>query len=195
MWYCRTSLPRCWAKILLFPGKNYVHQLQLILSVVGTPSEEYISNIGSEKVRTYLKSLPVREPVNSAVLFPHANKDALDLLDQMLQLSPGNRCSAEQALNSTYLSQYHDTQDEPVCNPKFDFSFEKQMLTKEALKKAILEEAKSYHKSRLPIPPADQVKDALIKKMMERRDRGEIEDSHVNDQEKREQKEGMEQTL
>ena len=175
---------------LLFPGKNYVHQLQLILSVVGTPPDEYISNIGSEKVRSYLKSLPLREPVKTSVLFPHANKDALELLNQMLQLTPSNRCSAEQALNSTYLSQYHDTQDEPVCNPTFDFSFEKQMLTKEALKKAILEEAKSYHKSRLPIPPADQVKDALIKKMMERRQRGEVEEGQGNDQEKREQKEG-----
>lgn len=176
---------------LLFPGKNYVHQLQLILSVVGTPSQEYISNIGSEKVRTYLRSLPERKAVDLGVLFPQANKEALDLLGQMLQLDPKKRCTADQALNNTYLSQYHDSQDEPVCNPTFDFSFEKQLLTKEALKKAIFEEAKGYHKSRVPIPPANQVKDALIKKMMERKDRlvG-IERVHESSQEKADLKEG-----
>lgn len=174
---------------LLFPGKNYVNQLQLILSVVGTPSTDYINNIGSEKVRAYLKSLPERKSVDLTVLFPCANKEALELLNSMLQLEPKKRCSAELALENSYLAHYHDSQDEPVCNPPFDFSFEKQMLTKEVLKRAILDEAKSYHKCRVPIPPTDQVKDALIKKMMEAKEKtGDMEGGHGTDQDKREQR-------
>lgn len=150
---------------LLFPGKNYVNQLQLILSVVGTPSQDYINSIGSEKVKAYLKTLPVRKAVDLAVLFPGVDKEALALLGRMLKLDPKKRCSAQVILENGYLSHYHDSQDEPVCNPPFDFAFEKQLLTKEMLKNAILEEANSYHKSRLPIPPSNLVKDALIKKM------------------------------
>ena len=114
----------------LFPGKNYVNQLQLVLSVVGTPSEEYVQHIGSEKVKTYLKNLPKRCPVELFVLFPNASKEALSLLGKFLQLDPRNRCSAEEALNHSYLTLYHDLSDEPICRPPFDFSFEKELVTK-----------------------------------------------------------------
>ena len=114
----------------IFPGKNYVNQLQLVLSVVGTPSEEYIANIGSDRVKTYLKSLPKKQPVDLFVLFPNANKVALDLLEKLLQLEPRRRCSAIDSLNHEYLSLYHDSGDEPICTPPFDFTFEKTLHTK-----------------------------------------------------------------
>lgn len=114
----------------LFPGKNYVNQLQLVLSVVGTPSAEYIESIGSEKVKTYLKSLPEKQRVDLFVLFPNANKAALELLEQLLQLVPNKRYTAEVALLHPYLSLYHDASDEPVCIPPFDFSFERTLITK-----------------------------------------------------------------
>ena len=191
MWSVGCIFAEMLGRRLLFPGKNYVNQLQLILTVVGTPSADYISGIGSEKVRAYLKSLPERKPVDFAVLFPSANKEALQLLSKMLQLDPKKRCSAELALQNSYLSHYHDSQDEPVCNPVFDFSFEKQMLTKEVLKRAILDEARSYHKSRVPIPPTDQVKDALIKKMMGAKGKaGDMEGSQGTDQDRRDPRDG-----
>uniref|UniRef100_W5LV98 Mitogen-activated protein kinase 7 n=1 Tax=Lepisosteus oculatus TaxID=7918 RepID=W5LV98_LEPOC len=56
----------------LFPGKNYVHQLQLILSVLGTPPEGVIGAIGAERVRSYVQSLPSRAPLPLASLYPDA---------------------------------------------------------------------------------------------------------------------------
>ena len=153
----------------LFPGKNYLNQLQLILSVVGTPSEEYIQNIGTDRVKTYLQNLPMREPVKLSLLFPEATAPALELLGQMLILDPKKRVSATEALEHSYLSRYHDPKEEPVCTPPFDFSFEKELVTKEDLRKAILEEINSYHKCKIPIPSQDTVKDAL-RKMMKNRD-------------------------
>lgn len=156
------------ARRQLFPGKNYLNQLQLILSVVGTPSEEYVKNIGSERVRTYLQSLPPRQPVELSVLFPNASASALDLLGQMLKLDPKDRLSSESGLSHRYLSQYHDLKDEPVCKPPFDFSFEKELTSKDSLKKAIVDEIMDYHKCKLPIPSQDTVKDALRKLMDDR---------------------------
>ena len=149
----------------LFPGKNYLNQLQLILSVVGTPGEEYVKNVGTDRVKTYLQSLPARKPVDLSVLFPEAHETALDLLKKLLVLDPSDRMSAIDALAHPYLSRYHDPKEEPVCSPPFDFSFEKKLVSGEDLRKAIYEEIDTYHKCKLPIPSHDTVKDALIKMM------------------------------
>lgn len=117
------------ARRQLFPGKNYLNQLQLILSVVGTPSKEYIESIGSDRVKQYLETLPTREPVDLSVLFPGVPPTALDLLNKMLQLDPRTRASAEEALTHKYLTRYHDPKDEPVCTPPFVFDFEKTLVT------------------------------------------------------------------
>ena len=158
------------ARRQLFPGKNYINQLQLILSVVGTPNEEYIDAVGSDRVKTYLQSLPSKNPVELTVLFPEASPVALDLLETMLQLDPKKRISAEDALAHKYLVRYHDPKDEPVCSPPFDFDFEKSLTTKDQLRDAIVTEIMDYHKCRVPIPSQDIVKDAL-KKLMEVREK------------------------
>ena len=168
MWSVGCIFAEMLARRHLFPGKNYLNQLQLILSVVGTPSEDYVQNIGTDRVKTYLQNLPARKPVDLTVLFPEANKTALDLLKLMLVLNPKERVSAIDALSHPYLGRYHDPKEEPVCSPPFDFSFEKNLVNKEDLRKAIFEEIDTYHKSKLPIPSHDTVKDALIKMMKDR---------------------------
>lgn len=168
MWSVGCIFAEMLARRHLFPGKNYLNQLQLILSVVGTPSKEYIQNVGTERVRTYLENLPEREPVELSVLFPDATESALDFLSQMLVLDPKKRLSATEALGHSYLTRYHDPKEEPICSPPFDFSFEKKLISKEDLRKAIYEEINVYHKCKLPIPSHDIVKDALIKMMKDR---------------------------
>ena len=168
MWSVGCIFAEMLARRHLFPGKNYLNQLQLILSVVGTPSREYVENVGTERVKTYLQSLPERKPVDLAVLFPEATELGVDFLRKLLVLDPKKRMSAVEALGHPYLSRYHDPKEEPVCSPPFDFSFENNLVTKEDLRKAIYEEIHTYHKCKLPIPSHDIVKDALIKMMKDR---------------------------
>lgn len=132
----------------LFPGKNYVHQLQLILYVLGTPPENLVGSIGAERVRSYVKSLPVRVPVPFSKLYPEAGVDALDLLSCMLSFDPRDRISVCQALEHPYLSKYHDSDDEPVCVPAFDFEFDRQPMTREQIKEAILAEIQDFHRKK-----------------------------------------------
>jgi len=70
---------------------------------------------------------PKKEPADLRKLYPSANAKAIRLIGQMLKMEPGCRISAEDALNDAYLSRYHDPDDEPICVPAFDFSFEKQV--------------------------------------------------------------------
>jgi mitogen-activated protein kinase 7 len=59
-----------------------------------------------------------------ATLFPDANPDAVDLLENLLQFDPELRFSAERVLEHPYLSAYRDPAEEPVHPSSFDFSFE-----------------------------------------------------------------------
>ncbi|MED6248187.1 hypothetical protein ATANTOWER_028415 [Ataeniobius toweri] len=137
----------------LFPGKDYVHQLQLILSVLGTPPEGLIGTIRADRVRSYVQSLPSRTAVPLAKLYPQAEASALDLLQAMLQFDPRERISVTEALDHQYLSKYHDPDDEPSCVPAFDFEFDKLPMNKEQIKEAILMEIQDFHKKKLSSRP------------------------------------------
>lgn len=132
----------------LFPGKNYIHQLQLILSVLGTPTEDIIGAIRSDRIRSYVQSLPSQFAVPLAKQYPQAEPEALDLLAAMLRFDPRKRITVTQALEHPYLAKYHDPDDEPICVPAFDFEFDKLQLNNEQIKEAILMEIQDFHQNK-----------------------------------------------
>ncbi|XP_075687057.1 mitogen-activated protein kinase 7 isoform X2 [Rhinoderma darwinii] len=145
----------------LFPGKNYIHQLQLIMTVLGTPSSQVIRAIGAERVRAYIQSLPTRQPVPWTNLYPQGDRKALNLLSKMLRFDPRERISVREALRHPFLSKYHDPDDEPECVPAFDFGFDKKILTKEQIKEAIVAEIDGFHRRREGIRRQISFKPAL----------------------------------
>ncbi|XP_051925313.1 mitogen-activated protein kinase 7 [Hippocampus zosterae] len=132
----------------LFPGKHYVHQLQLILSVLGTPPKGLIGAIRADRVRSYVQSLPSQSAVPLAKLYPRAEPGALDLLASMLRFDPRERIGVTQALEHAYLAKYHDPDDEPICVPAFDFEFDKLPMSKEQIKEEILMEIQDFHRNK-----------------------------------------------
>ncbi|KAK9466751.1 kinase-like domain-containing protein [Lipomyces arxii] len=124
-----------------FKGHDYVDQLNQILRYLGTPSNETLSRIGSQRAQEYVRSLPYMHPVPFSKLFPAANPLALDLLSTMLAFDPEERITVEQALEHPYLAVWHDPSDEPTCPTTFDFTFEavddipsmKEMIKQEVL--------------------------------------------------------------
>ncbi|XP_068855129.1 LOW QUALITY PROTEIN: mitogen-activated protein kinase 7 [Aphelocoma coerulescens] len=132
----------------LFPGRNYVHQLQLIMAVLGTPPAGVMAAIGAERVRAYVQSLPPRPPVPWESLFGAAEPAALALLGRMLRFDPRERVGVAEALRHPFLAKYHDPEDEPECVPAFDFAFDRQALTKEEIKAAIVAEIADFHARR-----------------------------------------------
>ncbi|KAG8146289.1 hypothetical protein E2320_012647 [Naja naja] len=96
----------------IFPGKHYLDQLNHILGILGSPSQEDLNCIINAKARNYLLSLPYKNKVPWNRLFPNADPKALDLLDKMLTFNPHKRIEVEEALAHPYLEQYYDPSDE-----------------------------------------------------------------------------------
>ncbi|KCV70542.1 CMGC/MAPK protein kinase [Fonticula alba] len=109
---------------VLFPGRDYVHQMSLIVNVLGSPSDEVLTQISSSRALDWMRGLPRRERVPFTTIFPGADPLALDLLERLLEFDPRRRISAAQALRHPYLALYHDASDEPDCPSPVDFSFE-----------------------------------------------------------------------
>ncbi|KAF9021609.1 Pkinase-domain-containing protein [Hymenopellis radicata] len=127
----------------LFPGRDYHHQLSIILDILGTPSIDDFYAISSSRSREYIRALPFRKKKSFASLFPKANPLAIDLMEKCLTFSPKRRIEVGEALRHPYLAPYHDPQDEPTAEP-LDPSFfhfdNGDPMRKEELKVLIYEE-------------------------------------------------------
>ncbi|RLV88021.1 Mitogen-activated protein kinase MKC1 [Meyerozyma sp. JA9] len=142
----------------LFRGKDYVDQLNQILLVLGTPDEPTLTKIGSVRAQNYVRSLPAMRKVPYSEIFPNANPLALDLLEKMLTLDPFKRISVEEALEHPYLSVWHDPQDEPRCQVKFDFKAFEKTDDMNVMKQLIMDEVKNFRDFvRRPIEEQQQI--------------------------------------
>ncbi|XP_041994451.1 mitogen-activated protein kinase 20-like [Salvia splendens] len=131
----------------LFPGKNVVHQLDMITDLLGTPSMDTISLVRNEKARRYLTSMRKKPPVPFAQKFPSADPLALRLLERLLAFDPKDRPTAEQALADPYFKGLAKAEREPSCQPisKIEFEFERRRVTKEDVRELIYREILEYH--------------------------------------------------
>jgi serine/threonine protein kinase len=139
----------------MFPGRDYMNQLHLIIDTLGTPSYEDTEYIASEKAKAYIRSLPYKSKVNYRKMFPKAPELALDLLEKCLTFTPEKRITVEQALAHPYLKLLHDPSDEPACPQPFDVDFENIPLTKEALRALLWDETCQMHPELRAQTPAD----------------------------------------
>ncbi|CAH9099538.1 unnamed protein product [Cuscuta europaea] len=131
----------------LFPGKNVVHQLDLMTDMLGTPSPEAIARIRNEKARRYLSSMRRKRPIPFCQKFPNADPLALRLLEKMLAFDPKDRPNAEEALADPYFRNLARVEREPSAQPvtKMEFEFERRRITKEDVRELIYREILEYH--------------------------------------------------
>ncbi|KAF7360309.1 Mitogen-activated protein kinase [Mycena venus] len=133
----------------LFPGRDYHHQLTLILDVLGTPTLDEFYAITTRRSRDYIRALPFRKRRPFAQLFPNANPLAVDFLAKTLTFDPKKRITVEDALAHPYLEAYHDPDDEPVAPPLdpefFEFDLHKDDISREQLKELLYEEIMSFN--------------------------------------------------
>ncbi|KAL9999118.1 putative mitogen-activated protein kinase CMGC-MAPK family [Helianthus debilis subsp. tardiflorus] len=131
----------------LFPGKNVVHQLDLMTDLLGTPPPETIARIRNEKARRYLNNMRKKQPVPFTQKFSNADPLALKLLERLLAFDPKDRPSAEESLADPYFNGLSNVDREPSTQPisKLEFEFERRKLGKDDVRELIYREILEYH--------------------------------------------------
>lgn len=124
-------------------------QLNIILTVLGTPTEEDCNFIkDKEKVRVLLEG-PNRERVNFADFFPKADKNAIDLLNKMIVFNPYKRAKVSECLDHPYFKSVRDIKSEIVAKETVDFEFEKEGYLQEVrLRELINEDLEKFKKKK-----------------------------------------------
>ena len=156
MWSVGCIFAELLARNPLFPGDDYIAQLRLICDKLGRPSDESLEFVTSERAKKFMTSLPKKDPIPMAELFPvHKDEhDALDLLTQMLEFNPSGRISIDKALEHPFLSSLHNADDEHVADFTFSFDFENEELPREKVRELIWDELRTYHPYIAESPPS-----------------------------------------
>ncbi|KIH47063.1 kinase domain protein [Ancylostoma duodenale] len=146
---------------VLFPGLDRVDQWTKIINVMGTPSEDFISKLGSSAT-VYVRSLPHQTGIpieqiapDSSFLKdtenPRANLTAecgRDLLSKMLIINPDNRYSVEESLNHPYVKVWY--REEEVNAPQSENRYKEEIDYADKplseWKELIFDEVKQYER-------------------------------------------------
>ncbi|KAL3667447.1 hypothetical protein V7S43_007669 [Phytophthora oleae] len=131
----------------LFPGETYVHQLQLIMNVLGVPEEHSFKEnplANKLKGRQLLSRTQAIAGIDTSTLFPNANPEGLDLLWKMLVFDVEKRITVEEALRHPYLAMYYDEERESAPVEKFQ-SFDLDDLDETDLKELMFKEICHFH--------------------------------------------------
>jgi len=135
----------------VFPGKDHLHQLQLITDVMGTPTEEDVRSIRGAYARRVLRSLPYRPAKPMDRVFGGAHPEAIDLIEQMLVFNSGKRVTASEALEHSYFDSVRSNTSkiliEESIEHEFEFDLDKdpQLVS---MRQLIYDEIMLYHDSR-----------------------------------------------
>ncbi|KAG6910031.1 hypothetical protein DXG01_013755 [Tephrocybe rancida] len=132
---------------------------------VGTPDDNVIKKIGSDKAQAYVRSLPFKRKVSFRKILPAADHQALDLLGKMLAFDPDDRITVPEALEHPWLAAYHDESDEPDCPVKFDkWRQIEELETLEEFRTALWNEIEEYRREvrGMPINDPDDIPGVLV---------------------------------
>jgi len=128
---------------VLFKGRDCLKQLQLILQVTGTPTEEELAAL-HPNVAGFIRKLGPIPKADLSKLFPNADDQARDLLASMLLFSPEKRISIDQALQHPWfklmlsdpywLANFSDDIKKASIAPtRFDLDWDRPEISKEEI--------------------------------------------------------------
>lgn len=124
----------------LFPGRNFVNQIQLIFGILGTPNEDFISISHADRIKDFLRNFGHKSAIPLKEIYPLSHPKAIRLLEKMLKLNPNERINVNDILKDLYVNQFHDPNNEPVCSKAVSFDLNEENQDTFSLRKLIYEE-------------------------------------------------------
>ncbi|GAB5368363.1 hypothetical protein AAMO2058_001312800 [Amorphochlora amoebiformis] len=142
----------------LFPGKDYIQQMNLIFNLIGSPRPSDTSFITNGKALQYITTqMAKRDPVPLVRIYPKANPQAISLMTSMLKFNPNFRMSVSEALDHPYFKNLRVKETETLCEQPFEFVFEKMETTEQNIKESMFNEIALFRpyilKNRFARPP------------------------------------------
>uniref|UniRef100_A0ACD5U2E3 Uncharacterized protein n=1 Tax=Avena sativa TaxID=4498 RepID=A0ACD5U2E3_AVESA len=113
----------------IFPGREGLDQPKLIVSVLGTISEDDLDFIDSTRVRKWIKSLEYTPGVPFYSMYPQAHPLAIDLLQKMLAFDPSKRISVAKALEHPYMSTFYGPSTDTPAQVPVDLDIDENHTT------------------------------------------------------------------
>ena len=154
MWSTGCILAEVLGAKAIFPGKDSLHQLRLVVEMLGLPTDDELSTIHNQQAVSYIRNLRPKEqnsgdPEVTAAkfqkLYPHASPLLVDLMARLLQFDPRKRPTAAEALDHPYLAAYRDAPEEGLPTPEIEMNFEAEGPSTDELRMHIWDEVLRYH--------------------------------------------------
>lgn len=148
VWSVGCIMVEMFTRRALFPGHDHVHQLHLILQLVGSPSVDEMGFITNIKAKRWMARQPQHERKPFDSVCPNAPPEALDLMEKLLRFDPRQRATVDEAIAHPFLVAYRNSELETRATSAFDFSFERDIskkLDKDALRRLIFEDVCHFH--------------------------------------------------
>lgn len=146
VWSLGCVIAECFSGKPLFPGNNYIHQLELLTQTIPISDTSFLSDAAAQYVKQLLswkqKTLPLR------TLLPKAPDDAQDMIVEMLRFDPMSRCSV---LDASRFSFFPNFSVEPLPLENIHLSREHLNfdlhpdITEAQVRRLIWDEIQRYH--------------------------------------------------
>ena len=146
MWSVGCILAELLGRRPLFPGKNFVHQLQLIFEVVGSPRAEEVDQVNNKQARKFLASIEGKRKVPFDRILALAVPPANAVLEALLLFKASERATAAELLEYAYFRNLSYASIPNADPPALfcDFSFERENLSVSALRGMIAQEVVEF---------------------------------------------------
>ena len=91
----------------LFPGTNELDQINRVHQILGTPPEKTMQKFKSKGAAHLDFNYPSVKGTGIAKLIPHAQPEAVDLMQKLLAYDPDDRITAKDSLKAPYFADLH----------------------------------------------------------------------------------------
>lgn len=131
----------------LFPGRDYIHQINLITDTLGLPTAAELATIKSAEALAYINSMPKKKGRRDdfANLCSGGSADLVDFVSKLLQFNPSQRLDAKAALQHPFFSQLFDERDLEIAPKKYFWEYDSVDITEAQLRLGIWNEIIAFH--------------------------------------------------